>query len=147
MNRRSHQVEISEIHISSMFSDRDVRVMLGIRGAGKKRYSTKVIRQSHDSFIRFEDTFVLDVQATDPALMVVVCEGSASSDSESCSKDALAHLELPVQELLTLAKRRHREFYRAELAMSTDVLVALGGEVASRRPYAAMRLRDVSPRA
>jgi hypothetical protein len=129
----SRWIEISEIHIGSMFSCRDVRVH--IHADRGQEHLTQTVRNADGSFIRFRETFTVEVRTSflrgnDCPLVLEVIDPTG----------ILADIEIPAAELLILASRPHREYHRTELRKVTK-------DAFGRQPYAAMRIRDMSGKA
>jgi len=128
----SYQVEISDVHVGSLLAGRDVHVTISAdRG---QSMSSQVIQKCDGSFMRFAESFVFDVRTSDRAITLAVCDSGGT----------LAYIEFNAFELVNLSHRRHKEFYRTALIATEYALQALGEAAAVRKPYAAMRIRDVT---
>mmetsp|Transcript_30905 Transcript_30905/g.67712 ORF Transcript_30905/g.67712 Transcript_30905/m.67712 type:complete len:398 (-) Transcript_30905:118-1311(-) len=128
-----YKIEISEIHVGSLLSGGSIHVR--ISSDVGEWYRTQAIVQDDGSFMRFKETAVLNVRLSDGPYVVAVYNDQGE----------LARLSMRPMELVQLAQRRHREFYRAELEADEQRLQDLNkGRDSTRKPYAAMRIRDVT---
>jgi len=130
-----YKVEVGEIHVGSLLGGGDVQVSLSVGGGPAS--CTEVIRRSDGSFLRFGETFAFELRKGGSPLLLQVIDG----------RGKLARLELPATEAINLACREQCQFFRSELIAEEALLQDMDGKASSRRPYAAMRIRDVTPKA
>lgn len=143
-----HRVEISDIYLGSLFAgSSDVRVSFRT-GTGVER-RTRVAKNKDGTFLRFDDVLEFSVCGSDAPCTLLVSD----------RRGDLARKELPAAELVRLANRPHQQYFRTEL-MACDPLDSSGHALTSsdfphtqthagrdlprRRPYIAMRLRNVN---
>jgi hypothetical protein len=127
MGLAQYKVEVSEIHLGSLFAGScDVRVNFRMGNGNERR--TKVLKNAEGTFLRFDDALELTLCSKDPPCSICITD----------RRGDLAHVELPSAELIRLATRPHQEYFRTELAASRE----LGGD-SERRPYVAMRIRSI----
>jgi len=130
--RSSYRIQISEIHLGRLLADGDVHVAL--RDPKGTWMKTQVVRQSDGSFVKFKDVFTCDVTKQDDACLFAVFSGETRT----------AYLQLPARDLVNLSQRRHQQFYRTELVADPPIAKSGPGDVLARKPYAAMRIRDIT---
>jgi len=122
-----YKVEVSEIHLGSLFAgSNDVRVKF-LMGNGVER-RTKVLKNSNGTFLRFDDILELSVSSSDAPCSICITD----------RRGDLAHVELTSSELVRLATRPHQEYFRTELTTAP----ALDNK-SDRRPYIAMKIRNI----
>lgn len=127
MGLAQYKVEISEIHLGSLFAgSSDIRVNFRM-GSGME-CRTKVLENSDGTFLRFDDVLELSVCSSDAPCTICITD----------RRGDLAHVELPASELVRLAIRPHLEYFRTELKASRAL-----GDVIDRHPYIAMRMRNI----
>lgn len=127
MGLAQYKVEISEIHLGSLFAgSSDIRVNFRMGNGMERR--TKVLKNADGTFLRFDDVLELSVCSSDYPCTICVTD----------RRGDLAHVELPASELVRLATRPHQEYFRTELSASRAL-----GEISDRRPYVAMRMRNL----
>jgi len=123
-----YKVEVSEIHLGSLFAgSTDIRVHFRM-GNGVER-PTKMLRNAGSTFVRFDDNLELSLCGSDPPCTICVADSAGD----------VAHVEISATQFLRLATRPHQEYFRTELIPARDM-----GELSGRRPYVAMRLRNIS---
>mmetsp|Transcript_145256 Transcript_145256/g.253514 ORF Transcript_145256/g.253514 Transcript_145256/m.253514 type:complete len:448 (-) Transcript_145256:46-1389(-) len=124
-----YKVEISEIHLGSLFAgSTDVSVKF-CTGSGQE-FHTQVIPSSNGAFSRFNDVFSFNLRKTDNACVISVSD----------KRGELAVTGLPAAEIVRLARRPYQEYFRTELEPMQPLEEAPNG----KRPYVAMRIRDVT---
>jgi len=127
MGLAQFKVEVSEIHLGSLFAGAaDIRVNFRM-GSGIER-RTKVLKNAGSTFLRFDDVLELTVCSSDAPCTICVTD----------KRGDLATVELPASEIVRLATRPHQEYFRTELTASPGL-----GDVSDRRPYVAMRMRNI----
>jgi len=122
-------VEVSEIHIGSILAGGDVFVSLQLPTGEERR--TEAIKRTDGGFLRFSEMFTFNVRTSDAPFSLIVSEGPGRR---------LAHYQMPARELVNLAKREHREYFRCELVPGQ----AFPASGRNKKPYAAMRIRKVT---
>lgn len=128
MGWAEYKVEVSEIHLGSFFAGSyDVRVTFRMPNGSERR--TKVLKNSGGAFLRFDDVLELSLSNNDSPCSV--CVGDRQGN--------VAQVELPGAEFIRLVHRPHQEYFRTELKPCRTM-----GETGARRPYVAMRLRDIT---
>lgn len=122
-----YKVEVSEIHLGSLFAgSNDVRAKF-LMGNGVER-RTKLLKNSNGTFLRFDDILELSVSSSDAPCSICITD----------RRGDLAHVELTSSELVRLATRPHQEYFRTELTTAP----ALENK-SDRRPYIAMKIRNI----
>jgi hypothetical protein len=128
MGWAEYKVEVSEVHLGSFFAGSyDVRVTFRMPNGSERR--TKVLKNSGGAFLRFDDVLELSLSNNDSPCSV--CVGDRQGN--------VAQVELPGSEFIRLVHRPHQEYFRTELKPCRAM-----GETGARRPYIAMRLRDIT---
>lgn len=122
-----YKVEVSEIHLGSLFSDSN-DICINFRMGNGTECWTKVLKNGDGAFLRFNDVLELSVCGSDAPSTICITD----------RRGDLAHVELPAAELVRLATRPHQEYFRTELTATRAL-----GEVSDQRPYVAMRLRNI----
>lgn len=135
------QVEISEIQLGHLLVGGDVYVCVDI--GTNPLLNTRTINQSDGVFLRFRETFKVNVRKTDgPCVFKVI-------DQDVLMSDQIAQLEINAWEFVNLARKGSSDansgYYRFDLQhrqrrMKQQVMKGPGG----LRPYIAMRLREVT---
>lgn len=134
MGAAHYRIEISEIHVGSLLGGGDVQVSVAVGEGATDPQCTEVVRRCDGSFLKFGETFVMDVRKGGQPLVLQVID----------SRGKLASLRLPAREAITLALREHSHYYRSELVAEPALLQQLSQEASDRKPYAAMKIRDLT---
>lgn len=124
-----YKVEISEIHLGSLFAGSTDVFVKFCTGSGQE-FHTQVIPSSNGAFSRFKDVFSFNLRKTDNACTISVSD----------KRGELAVTGLPAGEIVRLARRPHQEYFRTEME-PMQLLEELPG---GKRPYVAMRIRDIT---
>jgi len=128
MGLAQYKVEVSEIHLGSLFAgSTNVRVNFRMGNGVERR--TQVLKSAGGTFLRFDDVLELSLCGSDKPCTICITDGRGD----------LAHVALASSHLLRLATRPHQEYFRTELTASREL-----GDLAGRRPYVAMRMRNVT---
>jgi len=130
----TYEVEISEVHVGSLAAYGDVEVHFKL--GSDEPLKTEVVQASDGSFLRFSQAFTFTVRkGAEPLTLSVVALPRGQE---------IASLELSSTELINLACREKRSYFRADLRPSDAQEDALARSAQTKRPYAAMRIRSVS---
>jgi hypothetical protein len=133
-------VEISEIQLGHLLVGGDVYVSIDI--GTNPIFNTRTINQSDGVFLRFRETFRVNVRKTDnPCIFKII-------DQDVLMSDQIAQLEINAWEFVRLAKQGRSDassgYYRFDLQhrqrRNRQQTKGPGGH----RPYIAMRLREVT---
>lgn len=120
-----YKVEVSEIHLGSLFAgSSDIRVNFRMGNGAERR--TQVLKNADGTFLRFDDIIELSISGTDSPCTICVTD----------RRGDLAHVELAAAHMVKLASRPHQEYFRTELTARREL-----GDLCGRRPYVAMRMR------
>jgi len=130
----AYEIEISEVHVGSLaaYGDVEARFALG----ADEPLKTEVVQASDGSFLRFSQAFTFKAHKGSEPLTLSVVSLPAGQE--------IARLELTSTELIKLACREKRSYFRADLQPSDAQEDALARCAEARKPYAAMRIRSVS---
>eukprot|EP00405_Crypthecodinium_cohnii_P020010 CAMPEP_0206475712 /NCGR_PEP_ID=MMETSP0324_2-20121206/34255_1 /ASSEMBLY_ACC=CAM_ASM_000836 /TAXON_ID=2866 /ORGANISM="Crypthecodinium cohnii, Strain Seligo" /LENGTH=474 /DNA_ID=CAMNT_0053951147 /DNA_START=23 /DNA_END=1443 /DNA_ORIENTATION=- len=101
----SYSIHISEVHVGGLLSARSL--YLRVQDGRGREVSSSIVDQEDAPFVKFRDSFVLEVRHSDAECIFAVMDAT--------SGEALGLLAFPPRELITLAQRRNRQFFRAEL--------------------------------
>jgi len=134
----SHEIEISELHVGNLLVGGSVYVSVEIGDNPPMR--TKAIELSDGSFLPFSDRFRVESHWLDGTCIFSVVD---QQDALGCC-DTVARLEIPARTLITHARER-KEYFRFELIPEGRRLCSEAARK-DERPYAAMRIRDVTCR-
>jgi len=128
-----YNVELSEIHLGSLFSGQKVCVRFsGPVSLEGEDHVTETICRSDGAFMRFSDNFVFQIRSTDMPLLLSVLD----------ERGEVARLQLDAKELIELSRRPHQQYFRSELSTLCPLKPSADGQ--PRRPYVAMRIRDTT---
>lgn len=132
-------VEISEIQLGHLPTSGDVFVSIDI--GTNPLFNTRTINQSDGVFLRFRETFKVNVRKTDsPCVFKVI-------DQDVLMHDQIAHLEINAWEFVNLARQGSSDgksgYYRFDLQNRHNRAKQQKSTVGVR-PYIAMRLRQVT---
>jgi len=135
-------VEISEIQLGHLLVGGDVYV--GIDIGTNPVLNTRTINQSDGVFLRFRESFRVNVRKTDkPCVFKVI-------DQDVLMHDQIAQLEINAWEFVNLARKGSADansgYYRFDLQHRQKRMKAASKAKGSDglRPYIAMRLREVT---
>lgn len=127
-----YKIEVSEVHVGSVLSCGNVYITLQ---HGKRTMRTRVLRRSDGSFLKFNEVFIMNMLCPGEPLTMTVIEEQGGE---------LAKLTIPATEVVRVATSEHLSYLRSELTPNVDGLRQLGKNLEGRKPYAAMKLRNVT---
>jgi len=132
-------VEISEMQVSHLALDGDIYISVQM---GDQEQRTGA-RELEGRLLRFDERFRLQVKSHDAEGKFVF--HIVDRDNPLAEK-LLARLEIPAQEVLELARRKHGEYCNFDLFPEAAPRLPRwgGGQIEERRPKLGLRLRDVS---
>lgn len=147
MGLAEYRVEVSDIYLGSLFAgSSDVRVSFRMGNGAERR--TRVPKNRDGTFLRFDDILELSLCSSDAPCTLLVSD----------RRGELAQKDIPAAELVRLANRPHQQYFRTELtacdaldpsceapAFSDPQLTprSVDNAQSRRRPYIAMRLRNI----
>jgi len=140
MGMTEYAIEVGEVHIGNI-DDLPLMGSIKVRiQPGSRTYvETEGVLPCESAFVPFKEAFHLGASRFDVPWIISVY------DVASNMSDRIAFLELPSQQVVAAAVNR-REFFKYELHEEGPRWESRVQEAAGKKPYLAMRLRDISSR-